>query len=266
LPRVLSYGYQSHVDGQLVEIISRRDFLAEFGHDYQPGQHVTFIGPTGRGKSTLAFQCLQQVVSPEMQVITLHGKIKGRDPVVGRASKQLNLRVVPELPGETRIRYDQKRKYNGYMLVPLERPEPDPVKEKELLTASFKPAMQRNYTNMKQKTITHYNESAQVQHELKLQELCEATLQRGGPDNAGWHEIQRGRWVSYHCFSAPEHMFVFYDDDRDTRRRYADFGTADPRAIEELCANLRTDRSRDGRTISQCLYMRRGGGMFVVDT
>lgn len=264
--RVFTYGYQSRIDGVTVEVISRKDFLTEFGHDYTRGQHVTAIGPTGRGKSTLMYQCLGRVISPDMQVLSLHGKIKGRDPVVGRAGKHLNLRVVPELPSDTRQLYDRKRKYNGYLIVPLERPGKTVAAENEQLRDAFGRAIHNNYKTTDRPTITHINEAHQTQVELKLKDLCEAPLMRGGPDNAEWNEIQRGRYVSYHCYGAPEHMFVFYDDDRDNRRRYADFGTADPDVIEFLSSQLRTARSADGRTISQCLYMRRSGGIYVIDT
>lgn len=266
MPRSFGSGQQSTDDGTLVETISRRDFLYEFRRDYSRGQHVTFIGPTGRGKSTLAYQCLGQVVSPDMQVTSLHGKIKGRDPVVGRAARNLNLRVVPELPDQARRWYDRKRKYNGYLLVPLERPGKTIAAENDLLRESFGTAIHHNYKLTDTPTITHINEAHQTQVELKLKELCEAPLMRGGPDNAEWNEIQRGRYVSYHCYGAPEHMFVFYDDDQDNRRRYGDFGAADPQVIEYITSQLKTARSRDGRTISQCLYMRRSGGMFVIDT
>lgn len=263
---LISSGYQSRDSGTLVEVIPRREFLRAFGKDYKGGQHVTYIGPTGRGKSTLAFQCLQQVISPERQVISLHGKIKGRDPVVGRAAKHLNLRVVPELPTSTRQKYDRARKYNGYMLVPLEHPGNSASEENNKLRREFAKAIHENYATRGRETITHINEAHQAQKELKLMETCEAPLMRGAPDNAEWNEIQRGRYVSYHCFGAPEHMFVFYDDDADNRRRYADFGCADPDEIELIASKLRTERVRDGRTISQCLYIRRGGGMYVIDT
>lgn len=267
IPRQLAYGYQSKADGRnLVEVISRRDFLEEFGNDYQAGQHVSFFGPTGRGKSTLAYQCLQRVVSPDMQVSSLHGKIKGRDPVVGRAARQLNLRVVPSIPSDARQVYDRKRKFNGYLLVPLEKPGESVEAENNLLRQEFGRAIHLNYKTTSRKTITHINEAHQTQEELKLRTACEGPLMRGGPDNAEWNEAQRGKYLSYHTYGAPEHIFVFYDGDRDNRKRYADFGCADPDEIEWITSNLRTERSRDGRTISQCLYMRRSGGMFVIDT
>jgi energy-coupling factor transporter ATP-binding protein EcfA2 len=266
MPCAFGSGQQDTVDGVLVETISRRDFLYEFRRDYARGQHVTLIGPTGRGKSTLAYECLNQVISPDMQVTSLHGKIKGRDPVVNRAARRLNLRVVDELPDQPRRWVDRKRKFNGYLMVPLTKPGKTIADENALLRERFGAAIHHNYKIVDWPTITHINETHQTQVELKLKELCEAPLMRGGPDNAEWNEIQRGRYVSYHCYGAPEHMFVFYDDDRDNRKRYADFGVADPAVIEYICSGLKTARARDGRTISQCLYMRRSGGMFVIDT
>jgi hypothetical protein len=259
----MSSGYQGN--GTLVEVVPRLDFVRAFGEDYKPGQHVSLFGPTGRGKSTLCFQLLGEVISPDLQVISLHGKIKGRDKVIDKAAQRYHLRIVPTLPSATRQRLDRKRHFNGYIVVPLEHPG-DPDEENATLTREFKRGLVQNYQTTKRKTITHINESHQVQHELKLKTQCEAPLMRGGPDNAEWNEAQRGRFLSYHTYNAPEHLFIFYDDDSDNRKRYSDFGCADPDEIFWLTSRLQTERVRDGRTISQCLYLRRGGGMYVVDT
>jgi hypothetical protein len=258
--------YQSEDNPRtVIEVVPRRDFVREFGDDYVPGQHVSFFGPTGRGKSTLCFQLLGQVISPDHQVISLHGKIKGRDPVIGKAAKRYHLRTVPALPSTAHQRYDAKRRWNGYIVVPLEKPG-QPDEEWGKLHTAFRDAIHQNYRTTKRNTITHINEAHQVQAELKLKQDVEAPLMRGGPDNAVWNEAQRGRYLSYHTYSAPEHIFVFYDDDADNRKRYSDFGCADPDEIFWITSHLKTKRSRDGRTISQCLYVRRGGGMYVVDT
>jgi hypothetical protein len=250
-----------------VDVVSRKDFLREFRRDYHSGQHLTALGPTGRGKTYLVRQCLKCVISPDLQVISLHGKVKGRDPVVGKMGKELNLRVVPALPSMSRQRYDRKvKKLNGYLVIPLEKPNPDPVETERTLRREFGRGISQNYCTTKRPTITHVNEAHQVQWELKLQKACESALMRGAPDNAMWSEAQRGRWLSWHTYEAPEHMFIFYDDVREERKRYADFGCADPQEIEYITSQLRTERVADGRTISQCLYIRRGGGMFIIDT
>ena len=257
-------GYQAEDSGTLVEVIPRKEFLHEFGSDYHHGQHVSLFGPTGRGKSTLCFELLGVVITPDTPVISLHGKIKGRDPVIEKAAKRYHLRTVPRLPSKTRCAYDRKRRWNGYIIVPLEKPT-SPAKEKALLHEAFQDAISRNYQTTKRNTITHINEAHQTQADLRLKEDVEAPLMRGGPDNAVWSECQRGAYLSYHTYNAPEHVFIFHDPDKSNRKRYADFGMEDPDEIYWITSNLKTARSGDGRTISQCLYIRRSGGMYVVD-
>jgi hypothetical protein len=260
-------GYESVNTPKVVaEFIPRKQFLIAFGQDYVPGQHLTLLGPTGRGKSRLCFQLLGQVISPDMPVYSLHGKVRGRDPVVMSVAKKYKLRMVETLPSHTRQRYDYKRGYNGYLIAPIVKPS-TPAKEAELLHDSFSRAISQNYRTVKHKTITHINEAHQVQAELRLKEDVEAPLMRGGPDNAVWQEAQRGRFLSYHTYSAPEHIFIFLDPDSDNRKRYSDLGVMDPKELFYLTGNLRTKRVADGRTISECLYIRRGSGdVYVVGT
>ena len=244
----------------------RREFVRAFGEDYVAGQHVSFFGPTGRGKSVLCFQLLGEVIEPEHPVYSLHGKVKGRDPVVMSVAKRYHLRMVPELPSKQRQKFDQQRKFNGYIIVPIEKPT-DAAEEHKKLRTAFQKAIGQNYRTVNHHTITHINEAHQLQQELGLREDIEAPLMRGGPDNAVWQEAQRGRYLTYHTYSAPEHIFVFLDPDSDNRKRYSDFGCTDPKEVYDLTTSLRTQRVRDGRTISECLYIRRGSGeMYVVGT
>jgi energy-coupling factor transporter ATP-binding protein EcfA2 len=250
-----------------VEEISRKDFLDEFQHDYNNGHHVTGLGPSGKGKSTLFYQCLQRVVTIDRPVYSIHGKVKGRDPTIPVAARKLNLRVVHELPSEARQRYDRKRKFKGYIVRPLEKNLGSVKAENDLLADKFREVIHHCYvTPPGKKVILHVNETHQTQVDLGLKLDCEGPLMRGAPDCMEWNEIQRGRNVSYMCYDSAEHMFIFKDDDLDNVKRYADFGQGDPQELRALMNNLKTERSADGRTISQCLYMRRGGGMYVIDT
>lgn len=250
-----------------VPVVSRKEHLEEFSDDYRAGQHVSGFGPTGRGKSQLFYQQLARVCSPDLQVVSLHGKIKGRDPVIARAAKQCHLRTVRELPSRARQRIDRKRGYHGYLIIPLTKPGTSDAEETRILRDAYGRAIQQNYTTTGRPTITHINEAHQTQVDLKLKGAVEAPLMRGAPDNAVWQEAQRGAYLSYHTYGAPEHIFVFYDDVRSNRERYKEFGCADPDEIEYITSRLRTERVKDGRTISQCLYIRRGdGSMYIVDT
>jgi len=249
-----------------LETVSRKEHRQQFKKDYQAGQHVSGFGPTGRGKSRLFYEHLQDVCSPDLQVTSLHGKVRGRDKVVAAAAKQCHLRIVSELPSPTRQYLDRKRGFHGYIIMPLKRAG-DAAEENRILVAAFKPAINRNYSTTKRKTITHINEAHQTQVDLRLKGDVEAPLMRGGPDNAVWQECQRGSHLTYHTYGAPEHVFVWYDPVKQNRERYKEIGAADPDEIEYYSNNLKRKRVPDGRTISQCLYMTRNDGlMYIVDT
>lgn len=247
--------------------VSRKEHRQQFKKDYQAGQHVSGFGPTGRGKSRLFYEHLSDVCSPQLQVNSLHGKIKGRDKVVLRAAKQCHLRIVRELPSRARQDIDRRRGYHGYIIMPLTRAGSSPDEETRLLVAAFRPAIHDNYTQRKRPTITHVNEAHQAQVDLRMKGDIEAPLMRGAPDNAVWQEAQRGAHLSYHTYGAPEHVFVFYDPVKQNRERYREIGCADPDEIEYYSNNLKRERVPDGRTISQCLYITRNDGlMYIVDT
>ncbi len=246
--------------------ISQKEFDQEFKREFRDGHHYTAIGPTGRGKSLRTYRCIRLVSGPDRQVFSLHGKVKGRDPVIPQAAKQGNLRIVSGIPTEARQYIDRKRGNHGYLIVPLTKPGETAAQENETLAREYRRAIHQNYSDTKHKTITHVNEAHQTQVDLKLKSDCESVLMRGAPDNTMFSETQRGRYLSYHTYGAPEWMLIYYDDDADNRARYRDFGAADPDEIAYLTGALKTGQSADGRTISQCLVIRRKGDMYIVDT
>lgn len=242
--------------------MSRREFLREFGRDYAPGQHVTFIGPTQRGKTTLCLQMLAVVVTPEHRVVILSGKPPRRDKVMTGAAKDLNLRVVDEWPPP----YSWgDRKRNGYVLRPHQTMRDIDGDETEL-RKQFQRAMVDNYGSSKP-VITVADEAHHVQNKLKLKAEFEAPLMRGAPDNAMWSLAQRGAYNSLFMYDSAEHIVFFYDPDERNVKRYAEMtGGVDPRFVANVVANLRTHRTEGGRTISEALYVKRSGPeMYIVD-
>lgn len=253
--------------GNELEVVPRREFVRRFGKDYRPS-HVTKLGPTQRGKSTLSFQCLRPVISPDFQAIVLHGKIAGRDPVIPKAAEALNLRIIDRWPPPPSWRIkDRPRNVHGYILLPLTRPQDSVEAENVLLRAEFSKAAHHAYSQESTPIITHVDESHQAQETLRMKKQLEGPLMRGLPVNPEWNNIQRGRFVSYHCYDAAEHLFIFYDPDLSNQRRYSEIGGVDPHEIIDITSNLRTESVPSGGTISQALYIRRAGPyMCIVDT
>lgn len=259
-------------DSSSIPVVSRKPFVQDFGKRYTPA-HVTLIGPTQRGKTTLCFQLLHSVLDahPRWKVVILHGKIRRRDHTITDWAKKSNYRVVRSWPPGMTIRPKHwRRNVRGYVLCPLRKEESARAEEK-LLREEFGKAILTNYHSTGSKkdriVITLVDERAQADKDLRMGTELDAPLQRGLPDNPEWNNIQRGKWVSYHCFDAPEHIFIFKSDDDSNNERYAELGCADPRVIEDALKNLQTKKVKTGGTISQCLYVRRSDRyMCIVDT
>lgn len=246
-----------------IDVLSRREFLQLFGQEYASGQHVTFLGPTQRGKTTLSHQMLAQVISPERRAVLIALKPPSRDPVMGSAAKNLNLRIIEDYPPDWNFR-DRKR--NGYVV----RPEHDmhnPKATNANLQRVSRNVLTHGYAS-KNELIIVVDETHIVQNTLRLKDELEAPLMRGAPVVAEWNLIQRGYYITYHAYGAPEWVLIYYDPDQTNQRRYGEIGGVDPKYVSQVVSQLRTKRGNDGKsTISEALCIRRSGPeMFIVST
>lgn len=237
-----------------IPTVSRATFLHSFAQRYQNGQHVTFLGPTQRGKTTLCIECLRVVITPERKCLILAGKPPGRDPgLLIKAPKELNLRVVKEWPPEYSYR-DRKR--NGWVLAPVQKMRDDKEDDAEL-QRQFKKGIMWAFRQTKHPIITVADEAYQVQNDLKLKSVYEKPLLRGAPHNAMWSLLQRGAYASYLSYNAPEHLFIGYDPDMSNQARYGEIGGVDPKVVSQAVGQLKTDTAKTGGTISEFLYISR---------
>jgi hypothetical protein len=249
-----------------IDVVPRKDFCQEFGREYGSGQHFTGLGPTRRGKTRLTRQLLAKCASKDRKALVLHGKIKGRDPEIPAMAKELNLRIISEYPPDWR---PGDRNRNGFILVPLQRPAESIEQENALLTQEFRKGIHANYSDVKHDTILLVDESHQAQETLKLKRELEGPLMRGAPQCAEWNNIQRGRYVSYHCYDAPEHIIIFFDPDISNQKRYSEIGGVDPDYVRHITRGLqtrtiKTNGGRDKATISEALYIKRGGPTLMI--
>lgn len=247
-----------------VDVLSRDEYLQAFGEQYASGQHVTMLGPTQRGKTTLCHQMLGVVISPEHPALLLAGKPPMRDPQMNKAAEKLNLHVVQNWPPSTVEKWKARNK-NGYVLRPQHNMR-DHAWTRDNIRHNFRAAMLDNYSS-RTPVITVCDEAHLIQNEYKLKEEYEAPLMRGAPINAQWSLIQRGRYMSYLAYDAPEWLLIAYDPDVSNQKRYAEIGGVDPRYVALILQQLRTTRGDDGRsTVSEFLCIRRSGPeLFIVD-
>lgn len=266
-----------------VPVISRKEFIRQFAQEYHAGQHVTYLGPSGRGKTKLGGQCLVAVLRahPEMEGRVLHGKIRGRDTTIEDLSKRgFPITTESELSRSAKLRYyiehgDRQRRL-GYIVRPLKKPEghigddknePTDVENRHLRRIFGRTIYKSYHAKKKHPVILFVDEAHQTHRDLKLMKACEGPLMRGRPVCAVWSLVQRGRYVSYMVYDQAEHVFIFYDPDRSNQERYSEIGGVDPAYLKELSQSLKTKTVADGSTISQCIYFRRSGNQLaIVDT
>lgn len=266
---------------QSVPVISRKDFIRQFASEYQAGQHVTFLGPSGRGKTTLTGELLVATLrrTKELSAVILHGKIKGRDETIIKLSKKgFPITTEATLSRWEKLKYDMRKPKGqrrlGYIVRPLTRPagtddkESFTERENNLLRRVFARAIYRCYHAKKKKpVILVVDEAHQAHVDLRLKKECEGPLMRGRPVCGEWSLLQRGRFASQHVYDQAEHVFIFYDPVKDNQERYGEIGGVDPKFLIVLSRRLKTKTVKDGSTISQCIYFRRSGDyLAIVDT
>lgn len=250
-----------------VQRISRKRFLDTFGAEYRPGQHVTFLGPSGRGKTRLALQMALKVRAhiKTIRIFVLHGKIKGRDQTIEEFSARSGMPVVTHFPVRGPIKKQRVKKAQGFVLCPLNKADTTDA-ENQLLRAEYKKTIHAGYhAPRKAPVIIIADEAHQTQSDLKLMKDCEGPLMRGRPVCSMWSLVQRGRYVSYHTYDQAEWVLIFYDPDRNNQERYSEIGDVDPWQLVELSRQLKTETVADGSTISEAVCFRRSGNqLFIV--
>jgi energy-coupling factor transporter ATP-binding protein EcfA2 len=248
-----------------VPVKSRKQFLKEFSKGYQAGQHVTFLGPSGRGKTSLMGDMLGAVLNIKrdikIEARILHGKIKGRDLTILRIAKNLKLAVIEEGMPTSVQRWKMKLKgQKGFVVRPLTKAMENVDAENRWLHRHFGKTIHKSYhASKKHPVILVVDEAHQTHNDLGLRKECEGPLMRGRPVCGEWSLIQRGRHVSYMAYDQAEHVIIFFDPDRSNQERYSEIGGVDPKVLIELSRRLKTKTVKDGSTISQALYFRRSG-------
>lgn len=101
------------------------------------------------------------------------------------------------------------------------------------------------------------DEAHELQHELKMKAECEAVWMRGRALKCGmWALAQRSAYNSMHMYNAPNHLFLFNDNDRRNRQRFGEIGgIVEPRLVEDVTRNL---------DFYQVLYINRRGPYLCV--
>jgi energy-coupling factor transporter ATP-binding protein EcfA2 len=226
----------------LVQTISRQEFLTD-RWDYRAGGHVTILGPTDCGKTTLAYQLLDGAKLPKVKGIIL--VMKPRDETAKAWSRALNYRIVrswpPLRPSETGWTLWPRHSFN------IERDD-------TLLRTEFQKALQEAYR--KGNRIVFADEVYGLVAELGLTTELRAIWTRGRSMGTGlWAASQRPTHIPTWAYDQAAHLFLFHDPDKRCRERFSEIGGVNPHIVADTVLRLEQ---------YQCLYIRRRGNVMCI--
>lgn len=238
---------------------TREEFLSEY-FDYRPGEHVSFIYPTRRGKTHLAYQCLDAAMKqhPELSVASLMPK--PRDPATTSWAANLSLKEIDEWPPRNRWWQDRPR---GYVLWPHHDPSLEASANREMIAGRLRKCLSAQY--WRGNSITFADDVHNLAILMGLNPELEEFWTAGGSSGAGlWSANQKPSGtqhsgsVSSFSYNAPAHLFLGKDTDERNVRRFGEIGGVDPREVEGIVRNLRLYQV-DGNTVSEVLYLDKRG-------
>lgn len=235
-----------------VQTFPRDEFLADYWR-YRSGEHATFMGPTGCGKTHTAYQLMEISATARRPAVVL--VMKPRDNTVRDFTRRAGYRVVRHWPPGPSIWHP--RRPPGYVLWPRHRF--DPQIDDPALYDQFRRALLDSYKRGDR--IVFADEVYGLARELRLERELITVWSRGRSMGAGlWSASQRPAMIPLWAYSQAEHLFIWRDPDKRARIRYAEIGGVDPDLVQSTVMDLAT---------YQALYIRRTGRhgpvMCVVD-
>lgn len=243
--------------------LPRDEFFGEY-FDYRPGEHLSLIYPTRRGKSHLAYQCLDAAMRqhPGLSVATLMPK--PRDPATTAWAARLNLKETPAWPPPKRWWQDKPR---GYVLWPRHRKDLPATQNREQIAGHLRKCLHAQY--WRGSSLTFADDVHNLAVLMGLNPELEEFWTAGGSSGAGlWSANQKPSGtvssgsVSSFSYNAPAHLFLGRDTDERNVKRFGEIGGVNPREIEAIVRGLAL-HSIDGNTISEVLYIDKRGPYLV---
>ncbi|MBW5252052.1 hypothetical protein JGS39_24135 [Streptomyces sp. P01-B04] len=210
-----------------------RDFFLHRVWRYEPGEHVSFLAPTGGGKTHLANQLLAVTSSEHLQALSL--VMKPRDQTARKFAKSSGHRIVRSWPVPPGAEFWRTKKPSGYVLWPRHRFDPDIDDAAHYQV--FRTAVLDSYK--KGKRILFADEVYSLARELRIERELVTVWTKGRSMECGlWGATQRPWGAPQQMYSQAEHLFLSYSPDTRDHDRYGEIGGIDPKLVANAVKQL----------------------------
>ena len=243
-------------------VIGREEFASRYFH-YEPGQHVTFGGPTQMaGKTTLAFKLLEYTASPDMPAYVAVSKPK--DPVTATEGARLGFRRVDTWPVPVRVSELWDGKPPGYLVwPPFGDIDNDVMRAHTVHGALFRDLYKRGTKDGKkaERAILVADDTVVKSKLLNLDRYMTTHIAMAGAmDLGGWYFVQKPTGsgnAAIWAYGNSAHLFLSRDADKRNRIRYDEIGGFPSGDVADTTMNLEP---------YQFLYLcRMDGSVAIVD-
>lgn len=215
---------------QSVKLYDRQTFIAEVWK-YRAGQHVSFLGKTGSGKTRLALQLLARTCTPELPgYITV---MKAKDDTVTDFLRDHDRwkRILTFPPGLV----NPASKPAGYAVWPhhTHDPEADEVRHE----AVFHRMHRQLY--VKGDNIIFDDEVVSLVREMDMKRDLTRIWTKGRSIGSGlWAATQRPAMVPLEMYDQADHLFLGTIKDKRSRERFGEISGSDQELVEAVVMKL----------------------------
>lgn len=200
-----------------LETVPRDEFIFD-RWDYQAGEHVTFLGPTGSGKTQLKWGLLGVTATPDVPAVVFASKPK--DATTTRWMGKLHYRKTELYPP---VSNPFKTKPPGYVVWPRHTFDPDIDDDKQ--REVFRDSLRHCYKAGNH--IVDVDEMLDMK-DLGLEKEERVLWTRGRSMGAGlWAGTQQPFHIPTHAYRQAQHLFIAKDPDKRSRQRFDEIGGFD---------------------------------------
>jgi len=223
-------------DGIEVTEYDREQFLDEVW-EYKPGEHLSLIGPTEAGKTTLGYQLLGATTTPKLQGVVL--VMKPQDETAVKFGKENGYETIRSWP-PAKMTGPWSKKPRGFTLWPKTDFHQDHgiyrtrMAQYQQFNRCFADVYRRG------NRILFADELAAICDELGMREQVVNMYSRGRSQRAGiWGATQRPVEIPRLAYSSAHHLFLAHDPDEQDRKRFGEIGGGiDPKLVDAVTMAL----------------------------